>query len=705
MLNSRHGIRSLYTLGPEGTNCARAARIWFLRQGREGEVVLRRTLEEAVADMPMDGTAALMACIAYPDLHTLMFSNLGLLRLVDCLIVPTHDMVLAARTEINPRSVSCHPAPRRLVPQYIQEVRLTTSNAQAAEDCAGGISDATMSRKKKQEPADDAAKKIGIYYRVSSLRQARDGDSLEAQQSLTRRFVETQQEFDGWIVEGTTEYREAGRSAKDEKHRPVLQRLKEDVRQGKINTVVATKLDRISRNVRDFLNTWDFFEQHGVTLHLVREKFDTSSAYGRLFMVMTAAFAELERENIRENTLRVMLHRTEQGLRNGSPCLGYVASEGGKGKLVIEAEGAELVRLVFNLFEESGSAGAVVRELNRRGIKCPVRQTRDRRTVGGKPFQKQQVIRLLRNPVYIGWIKWGEVVTEDAHQGIITPEQFERVGTRLTETVARRRNFRRAGKRKSYLLSGLLRCQCGNHMVGASYHGRSAIYRYYVCTRQIHEATKASCQGPRIPADDLEAAVIERLKDIGDRDEARTVIVEKALEGVESQRLELAEQESIFHRQIAQTRAAIGRLMDVLIERAAEGFATIKDRLAHLEAEDKSLTAELDRVSGLRQPLAAKSDAAAAFLSTWAGVGNLLGEVSDEEKQEILRHYVEVVEFRKTDDGGKVGVYAIQLLPEVRQYLHPSDPDGDGDTRVFSPTKSPNTPSGATSPQEGGPAA
>jgi site-specific DNA recombinase len=223
------------------------------------------------------------------------------------------------------------------------------------------------------------------------------------------------------------------------------------------------------------------------------------------------------------------------------------------------------------------------------------------------------VIRLLRNPVYIGWIKWGELVTQDAHEPIIPPEQFERVGTRLAETTARRRNFHRAGK-KSYLLSGLLRCQCGSHMVGASYHGRSATYRYYVCTKQIHEATNASCQAPRIPADDLETAVLERVKDIGNRDEARTIIVEKALEGVESQRIELAEQESILRRQIAQTRAGIGRLMEVLKDRGAGGFSSIKDELTRLEAEDKNLSAELKRVTDRQRPLDAKSTAAATFL-------------------------------------------------------------------------------------------
>jgi hypothetical protein len=79
--------------------------------------------------------------------------------------------------------------------------------------------------------------------------------------------------------------------------------------------------------------------------------------------------------------------------------------------------------------------------------------------------------------------------------------------------------------------------------------------------------------------------------------------------------------------------------------------------------------------------------------------------VSDGEKMQILQHYVEVIEFRETDASGKVGVYALQLFPEVRQYFDPGDTDGDGDVPVSCPPRSPKTPSGATSPEEGGPAA
>ncbi len=283
-----------------------------------------------------------------------------------------------------------------------------------------------MKRNKSNETGKDQAKRVAIYFRVSSQRQASEGDSLEAQQNATRRYLESQREIHGWTIDTVVEYREAGKSAKN-MNRPALQRLMDDVRSGKINMVVAYKLDRISRNVRDFLNLWDFFEQYGVTLHLLRESFDTGSSYGRLFMVMTAAFAELERENISERTLMVMLDRTERGLHNGTPPLGYASTEKGKGKLEIVVEKAALVRHIFNLFEETGSAGGAVRELAWQGINYPVRTTRKGQLRGGKPFKKQQVIGILQNPVYIGWIKWRGKVKENCLRW--TPNAGQKTGS------------------------------------------------------------------------------------------------------------------------------------------------------------------------------------------------------------------------------------------------------------------------------------
>jgi hypothetical protein len=131
-------VTSLHTLGPAGTNCELAAHEWFAIQGRPGTVVLHSTLEEAASEAARTPGAALMAPVAYPNLHTLVYAHLDSLELADSLITQTHNMVLARRPGVDfPRCVASHPAPVGLVPAG-STIRLVASNAQAALDCAGG---------------------------------------------------------------------------------------------------------------------------------------------------------------------------------------------------------------------------------------------------------------------------------------------------------------------------------------------------------------------------------------------------------------------------------------------------------------------------------------------------------------------------------------------------------------------------------------
>jgi len=80
-------------------------------------------------------------------------------------------------------------------------------------------------------------------------------------------------------------------------------------------------------------------------------------------------------------------------------------------------------------------------------------------------------------------------VKENCHEGIIPQQQFDRVQLQIGKMLVRRMNLKKP-KGPVYPLSGLLRCQCGAHMVGASAHGRTDVNYYYVCTRQQHEGGK-----------------------------------------------------------------------------------------------------------------------------------------------------------------------------------------------------------------------
>jgi hypothetical protein len=354
---------------------------------------------------------------------------------------------------------------------------------------------------------------------------------------------------------------------------------------------------------------------------------------------MIAAFAEMERDSISDRTQMTMADRAERGLCNGTNPLGY--RTGDDGHLEINDDEAGIVRLIFDLFERSGSAGRTLSELANRGIMQPRRTTVSGRVKGGRVFQKQAVLRILRNPAYVGTIEWGSARREKCHPAIIGDEQFARVGQRLQETLARRTNFRQSGKR-SYLLSGLLRCTCGNHMVGASYRGRSKGYRYSSCALRAHEGTGASCQAPRIPADDLERAVIARLIDIGNRDEARRSIIEAAATLVNGRRGDLESQEAILRQRMLTNKSERAKLVDVLKVGGAAMLHTVQDELNGLEAEWKQLGASLDRITEEQEPLEEAEAAARVFLESWGGIGDVFAAAEPEELRQVLQHYVEV---------------------------------------------------------------
>jgi site-specific DNA recombinase len=124
--------------------------------------------------------------------------------------------------------------------------------------------------KKPTEVSPPALKQIAIYGRVSSKRQADEGDSLESQERFGRRFVEDRTALHGWKVDSVTSYFDKGKSGKNTR-RPELERLRRDIADGKINLVVTFKLDRITRSLKDFVHLWDFF----------KHTTSTSSASGR----------------------------------------------------------------------------------------------------------------------------------------------------------------------------------------------------------------------------------------------------------------------------------------------------------------------------------------------------------------------------------------------------------------------------------------
>jgi hypothetical protein len=92
--------------------------------------------------------------------------------------------------------------------------------------------------------------------------------------------------------------------------------------------------------------------------------------------------------------------------------------------------------------EELGSVGQVLQRLHRLGIRYPAQKSDRKKGGGERPFEKQQVRRILENPIYLGHIVWGKLRTENAHPPIITEEQAARVRAILNHNRKRRTNTR-----------------------------------------------------------------------------------------------------------------------------------------------------------------------------------------------------------------------------------------------------------------------
>ena len=184
--------------------------------------------------------------------------------------------------------------------------------------------------------------KVYIYTRVSTAMQI-DGYSLEAQRNRMKAYAE----FNDYEIVG--EYEDAGKSGKSIEGRTEFNRMMEDIKCGKDNVsfVLVFKLSRFGRNAADVLSTLQTMQDFGVNLICVEDGVDSSKDAGKLVISVLSAVAEIERENIRVQTMEGRLQKAREGKWNGGFApYGYDLVNGA---LIVNKEEAEAVKLIFDL--------------------------------------------------------------------------------------------------------------------------------------------------------------------------------------------------------------------------------------------------------------------------------------------------------------------------------------------------------------------
>lgn len=246
--------------------------------------------------------------------------------------------------------------------------------------------------------------KVYIYTRVSTAMQI-DGYSPDAQKARMKAYAD----FNDYQIIG--EYEDAGKSGKSIEGRASFCRMMEDIKSGKdgVAYVLVFKLSRFGRNAADVLSTLQVMQDFGVNLICVEDGIDSSKDAGKLMISVLSAVAEIERENIRVQTMEGRIQKAREGRWNGGFApYGYRLVDG---VLQINEDEAPAIRTIFEQYVNTDTgANGLSKYLETHGFQKLARQN------GTSPLFSATLIRaILKNPVYCGKIAFGRRKLEKIH--------------------------------------------------------------------------------------------------------------------------------------------------------------------------------------------------------------------------------------------------------------------------------------------------
>ena len=369
--------------------------------------------------------------------------------------------------------------------------------------------------------------KCVLYPRVSTEMQV-DGFSLDGQITSLKRFADREE----MIVIDT--YEDAGKSGKSIEGRPAFKKMLSDIENGlQIDYILVYKLSRFGRNAADILNSLEFIQSYGINLICIEEGIDSSQASGKLLISVLSAVAEIERENIIEQTMNGRKEKARQGGWNGGFApYGYYLKDK---QLFIQTEEAETIRIIYDKFANTSMGyGGVAQYLNLQGIKKIQRQN------GKLSEWSGHFVRLiLDNPVYLGKIAFGRrakekikgtknqyrqawqdeyILADGQHEAIINEDLWNKVREKRIETGIKQPS--KVGRDRAHLLTGLLKCPvCGGPMYTNkhAWTNKDGTYKevyYYVCSRNRMVRGKSCTYKAMLKKTEIEPLVIEAIKEL-----------------------------------------------------------------------------------------------------------------------------------------------------------------------------------------------
>ena len=419
--------------------------------------------------------------------------------------------------------------------------------------------------------------KVYTYTRVSTAMQI-DGYSLDAQKARMKAYAD----FNDYQIVG--EYEDAGKSGKSIEGRASFCRMMDDIKAGKdgISYVLVFKLSRFGRNAADVLSTLQIMQDFGVNLICVEDGIDSSKDAGKLMISVLSAVAEIERENIRIQTMEGRIQKAREGRWNGGFApYGYRLVDG---RLEINEEEAPAIRTIFDQYVNTniGTTG-LAKYLENHGIHKIQRQN------GKNPlFASSTIQKILKNPVYCGKIAFGRRRTEKVkgtrneyklveqesyllvdglHEGLVPEEVWQAAQVKMKATAQKYELVSRRKTDRVHLLSSIVKCP----VCGAGMYGNKSIkkrpdgtkykdFYYYGCKHRGMQRGYKCTYSKQIQEEVLDGAVAEVISKLVSNPKFAAMMQEKINMKVDTTAIE--QEIAAYEKQLRQYYSTKSRLMD-----------------------------------------------------------------------------------------------------------------------------------------------
>jgi len=477
-------------------------------------------------------------------------------------------------------------------------------------------------------PFSEEKKIAGIYIRVSTEDQAREGFSLGEQEEKLRQLCK----YKGFEIFKV--YKDAGISAKDMKNRPAFQTMLEDMKNGLINYIVAYKLDRVTRSVRDLEVLISTLEKYHCYLICDRDDVNTSTANGRFFVRMLTVLSQLEIEIVSERTKFGLNGVIKAGHIPGKCPLGYYRDK--DKTLKIDNSTKDIVVWIFEMYLEGKSYQTIANILNKEKVLYPE----------VKHWIDSSVNRIINNKIYMGDYERykydNDRETElfmDVVPPIITRAMWEEV-QKQKET-----NQRAYCRNRVYIFFQKLVCPtCGQIMTCKGTGGKKSKYMYYFCdTCKLY-----------YNEDEIENCLIDYILDLVEYD----FHVKKYFYPILAEKKD--DETKKIEKEIRKLEQQKERIKKVYLsgivkeEDFAEDYKLIEKKLADLENKRiDSLEFEKDTYNS--QHLLAERDIEREKLTEHQMYKDVLLKLwtmkSKEEKQSFISKFIETATLKKDEEG------------------------------------------------------